>query len=191
MKFKMSAVLFLAAALFIISPVQSIQIFAQTPDEKEMMKKKEMEKKEMEKKEKMMKKENAKKSKSSQNREVVELKSNKGTATGDDPNITTGDMPNTMNLKGTPPANKGGNAKSGAGCKVIFDNFTDWRIKLYVNGAYRGTLGGFDDAYLYVRPSPNTVVYARADFDDGSYLYWGPTTYDCRSNEYIHFKMNP
>ncbi len=171
MKFKLMAVLFFAAAMFIISPLQATDVFAQKPTVKDKTK--------------------TKPKTSSQKKEVVELKSNKGTATGEDPNITTGDLPNTMNSPKTPPASKGGNSKGAAGCKVIFDNYTNYRIKLYVNGAFRGTLGGYDDAYLYVTPSRNTVVYARADFDDGSYLYWGPTTYDCQSNEYINFKMNP
>lgn len=167
MKFKLTAVLFFLAAMFIISPIQSTNVFAQDKTKKPKPKV------------------------TTQTKEVVELKSNRGTATGEDPNITTGDLPNNLNSKGTPPANKGGNSKGAAGCKVIFDNYTDWRIKLYVNGVYRGTAGSYDDAYLYVSPSPNVVVYGRADFDDGSYLYWGPTSYDCRSNQYIYFKMNP
>ena len=168
MKFKMLAVLFFVAAMFIISPFQTTSVFAQ--------------------------KDKGKKPKpkvTTQTKEVVELKSNKGTGTADDPNITTEELPNSMANRQNAPANKGGNSKGAAGCKVIFDNYTDWRVKLYVNGSYRGTVGGFDDAYLYVAPSSDTVVYARADFDDGSYLYWGPTNYDCRSNQYIYFKMNP
>ncbi len=173
MKFKLMAVLFFVAAMLIISPFQATNVFAQKPG-----------------KDKMANKPKPKPT-GNQNKEVVELKSNKGSGTADDPNITTEELPNSMANRQNAPANKGGNSKGAAGCKVIFDNYTDFRIKLYVNGSYRGTVGGFDDAYLYVAPSSDTVVYARADFDDGSYLYWGPTNYDCRSNQYIYFKMNP
>lgn len=167
MNFKMLAVFFLAAAMFIISPFQLTNVFAQKDKDKSKTKV------------------------TTQTKQVVELKSNRGTATGDDPNITTAEMPNNMNAKTTPPTSKGGNSKGATGCKVIFDNRTGWHVKLYVNGRYRGTVGEYDDAYLYVTPSSNTVVYARVDFDDGSWLYWGPTSYDCGHNQYINFKINP
>lgn len=173
MKFKLMAVLFFVAAVLILSPFQTTGVFAQKTGKDKMADKPKT------------------KTTNSQKQEVVELKSNKGTAVGDDPNITTEELPNKPNSTGTPPATKGGNSKGAAGCKVVFDNYTNWRLKLYVNGVYRGTVGGYDDAYLYVSPSPNVVVYARADFDDGSYLYWGPSSYDCRPNQFIYFKTNP
>jgi hypothetical protein len=61
-------------------------------------------------------------------------------------------------------------------------------IKTYVNGRYRGAMGGYDDALLHMAPGYITV-YARADFTDGTYLAWGPQSYTCSENQYIYFKM--
>lgn len=134
-----------------------------------------------------------KKRRKKQTRQEVELKASKGTSTGkgaSDPNIKEDETPNDPNTKRRPPAAKGGNSKGASyDCEVQFDNRTDLNIKTYVNGRYRGTLGGYDDAYLYIFPGYITV-YGRADFSDGSYLYWGPQSYTCSENQYIYFKMS-
>ncbi len=104
-----------------------------------------------------------------------------------DPNINNDKITNSKDSKAQPPASKGGTAK-GAPCEVQLDNWTQWIVKIYIDGEYHGTIGGYDESYTYAVPG-RVKVYARADFDDGSYLYWGPRDYSCGPNEYVYFKM--
>ncbi|HKR59135.1 MAG TPA: hypothetical protein VJS64_05335 [Pyrinomonadaceae bacterium] len=123
---------------------------------------------------------------------VIELKATKAPASRGskpDANIKNDKQTNDPNAKGTPPSSKGGGATRGGGnCEVRLDNWTNYLIKIYVDGIYRGVLDRYGNAVVYVGVG-ETRVYGRADFDDGSYLYWGPKTYDCGSNQYIYFKM--
>jgi len=124
-------------------------------------------------------------------KQTIELKGQKVTTRGaeKDPNIISDSPVNDPNAKIDPPPAKGGPvSRGGAACEVRFDNSTKLFIKVYIDGKYRGTIGPYDDAIGYAIPG-ETRVYARADFDDGSYVYWGPKTYDCNSGQYIYFKM--
>lgn len=122
------------------------------------------------------------------------LKSKRGTIErgGKDPNIKIDENPvNNVIRKNRKPIAKGGAKTRGGGdCKVIFGNYTEFQIKLYVNGNYRGTVTSFNDAYLYVAPNPATTVYARADFADGTFLSWGPEKYDCGANAFVYYRLD-
>ncbi len=123
---------------------------------------------------------------------VIELKAKRGVVArnGKDSNIKIDDAPNDANQKTRRPAAKGGvKTRGGGDCKIIFGNETEFRVKLYVDETYRGTVGGYDDAYLYIAPKPRTIVYARADFTDGSFLVWGPEEYECGANQFVYFKL--
>jgi hypothetical protein len=121
---------------------------------------------------------------------IIELTSTrveKGNAKKTDANIKHGEMANNPSAKRGAPPTKGG-VRSAGGCRVQFDNSTDLYIKVYVDGSFRGTMGPWDDSYVYVLPGI-TRVYARADYTDGSFRYWGPKEYDCGNDEYINFRM--
>ncbi len=125
-------------------------------------------------------------------RTVIELKGTKGAATRGseaDPNIKSDKQINDLNDQAEAPAQKGGVAtRGGGGCEVRLDNRTSLFIKIYVDGAYRGTLSPYGDSVVFVLPG-ETHVYARADFDDGTFYYWGPSAYACGAGQYIYFKM--
>lgn len=71
---------------------------------------------------------------------------------------------------------------------VVIDNWTGYYIDIYVNGNYRGTVSPYDKRVTWAIPGNNTL-YAKAVFNDGSYLYWGPkTTYTGYS---YTWKLNP
>ena len=128
-----------------------------------------------------------------QKEKVIELKATKSTTRGEgaDSNIKSDKQTNDPNSETAAPEKKGGaKTRGGVLCEVRFDNRTKWFMKLYVDGVYRGTLSPYGDAVVYTLPG-ETRVYARADFEDGSYLYWGPKDYECGPNHYIDFKMNP
>lgn len=124
--------------------------------------------------------------------EPIELKAQAGMTTRGtktDKNIKVDEKPNKAGESANPPAGKAGTRSSAAaGCRVELDNSTGWFIKVYVDGVFRGTMGKWDDSYLTVLPG-ETTVYARADFDDGSYKYWGPKLYSCGPGKIIYFKM--
>lgn len=123
---------------------------------------------------------------------VTELKGTKGEAArgGEaDPNIKEGKETNDPNAQIDAPPKKGGATTRGGGyCEVQFDNRTKWYIKVYVDGIYRGTLSPYGDGVVYAQPG-STSVYARADFDDGTYYRWGPSSYSCGPGQYIPFRM--
>lgn len=115
----------------------------------------------------------------------------RGSAT--DPNIKNDSTTNSEQQEAVGPESKGGSsdARGAAGlCRVEFDNYTRWIVKVYVDGTFRGVVGPYGEGTSFTLAGP-TRVYARADFDNGSYLYWGPKDYSCRSGQYIYFKMDP
>lgn len=120
----------------------------------------------------------------------IVLKSTRGAAERGkaDANIKQDQAPNDAKMKMDKPAAKGGTTR-GRGCRVDFDNRTAWAIKLFVDGSFRGVLGAYGDASVYVAGG-DTSVYARADFTDGTFLYWGPKLYDCPGGNYIRFRMD-
>lgn len=122
---------------------------------------------------------------------VIELKAQKPTTRGEDPNIKNDKETNDPNSELAAPEQKGGAKTRGGGyCEVRFDNRTKFFVKLYVDGAYRGTISPYGDGVAYTGAG-TTRVYARAVFDSGDYLYWGPNDYSCYSGQYVYFKMNP
>jgi hypothetical protein len=71
---------------------------------------------------------------------------------------------------------------------VIIDNWSGYYVDIYVNGNYRGTVAPYDKRVTWAIPGTNTL-YAKALFDDGSYIYWGPKT-TATGYEYT-WKLNP
>jgi len=125
------------------------------------------------------------------NAKAIELTSSTGTTArgGTDPHIKHGEMANDPNSKGgDAPRAKGGNTRGGDMCKVVLDNSTSWYIKIYVDGTYRGTMDPWGDSSTYTLAG-DTSVYAKAEFTDGTYRYWGPKGYDCGPGQYINFRM--
>lgn len=170
MKFKITAFFYLTIAFSVFAHLQSVKVFAQKTRVKQSSITKPVKPK------------------------FITLEAARGAiAQGEkDPNIKTENAPNDLSQTARRPAAKGGlkTRRGGGDCKVIFGNHTDFRINLYVNGVYRGTADSYGDARLYIAPNPETVVYARADFADGTFLFWGPESYDCGANQFVYFKLN-
>ena len=132
---------------------------------------------------------------SKQKKQSFVLKANKmeaGRGGEADPNIKDESTVNSQNQDFPAPKEKSGGTTRGAQgvCTVILDNQTKWRIQIYVDGTYRGTMAPFGDSTSYTGAGL-TRVYARAVFDDGSSLSWGPQDYTCYSGQYINFRMDP
>jgi len=99
-----------------------------------------------------------------------------------DPNVKDDSAANAKGkASGAPaPQEKSGEKPRGALCEVMFDNYTDLYVKTYVDGRYAGTMRPWGELYTYAIAGP-TVLYARADYTDGSFDHWGPTRISCNT----------
>lgn len=97
-----------------------------------------------------------------------------------DPNVKSDRAVNSK--AGTPrmaPPEKGGErARGGATCNVHIDNRSALYIQVWVDGNPEGMMGPWGDIYTWALAGP-TRLYARADFDDGTRLTWGPQEVRC------------
>ena len=99
---------------------------------------------------------------------------------GEDVNVKPGAEVNVRDKPSNvvPPA-----SKTPAGrtlCDVTFDNHTDLITKTYIDGRYAGTIRPF--GALSASTAPGTaMLYARAEYDDGSADAWGPVRISCRT----------
>lgn len=79
-----------------------------------------------------------------------------------------------MNVKGEPVKDDSrGDVYGPSYSDVVIDNWTGYYVDIYVNGNYRGTVAPWDKKVTWAIPGSNRL-YAKAVFNDGSYLYWGP-----------------
>src|SRR6266849_4222448 len=79
-------------------------------------------------------------------------------------------------------SDKAGKSKTGGygpyTCVVHVDNRTGWIINVWIDGHLRGVVGGGGDLYV-ATGNGATTFYARADFDNGTYVPWGPRSFTC------------
>lgn len=105
-----------------------------------------------------------------------------GRGTGADPNVKSDTGVNTKDKPSAipgPEAKTGEKSRGGQGiCEVTFDNYTRLWVKTYVDGEYTGMMRPWGRLTAYAI-SGRTVLYARADYEGGTYDYWGPTTVQC------------
>ena len=99
----------------------------------------------------------------------------RGSATSDD-NIKTAAGANDKAKVIPAPPKKGGKVTRGdyGSCPLYVDNRTGLWVNLYTDGAYRGQVSPYGNVIGYVGCG-STSFYARADYTDGSYRYWGPS----------------
>jgi hypothetical protein len=65
-------------------------------------------------------------------------------------------------------------------CAITFDNQTELFAKTYIDGRYSFTIRPFSEVSTVAVPG-STMLYARAEFDDGSADAWGPIRVNCRT----------
>ena len=65
-------------------------------------------------------------------------------------------------------------------CAITFDNQTELFAKTYIDGRYAFTIRPFSQVSTGAVPG-STMLYARAEFDDGSADAWGPIRVNCRT----------
>lgn len=103
-------------------------------------------------------------------------------AGAEDPNVKAGSEMNVRNRRpGTVPVEKPPAAHTG--CPITFDNQTDLFAKTYIDGVYAGTIRPFGALTAPATPGA-ALLYARAEYDDGSADAWGPIRASC-STKYV------
>ena len=56
---------------------------------------------------------------------------------------------------------------------VIVENYTSWYVKVYDDGNYQGTVSPYGKGY-FSDYGDIINLYAKAEFDNGTYNFWGP-----------------
>jgi hypothetical protein len=98
----------------------------------------------------------------------------------DDPNVK---VASEINVRTRPSQVAAPVSKTPTGkvlCSVMFDNYTDLFTKTYIDGQYAGTIRPFGELTASASPGA-TVLYARAEYDDGSADAWGPIRVTCKT----------
>lgn len=99
----------------------------------------------------------------------------RGDATSDQ-NIKQATASNNKASPVAAPVKKGGVRTRGSGdCALHVDNRTGLYVNLYTDGNFRGTISPWGDLEGWVGCG-STVFYARANYNDGTYEFWGPNT---------------
>jgi hypothetical protein len=117
---------------------------------------------------------------------TVETSGVKGQANSKDAHIKTSNATNSADQKIVPPPSKGGPTAKGpyGTCTLHIDNHTPLFVNLYMNGEFAGTVGPYGDLYPNITPGM-AELYARAVFDDGSVLTFGPRDYRCSGSDFV------
>jgi hypothetical protein len=99
---------------------------------------------------------------------------------GADPNVTPAPEVNVRDRPSgvVPPTGKGTAGRPQ--CLVTVDNHTDLITKAYIDGRYSGTIRPYGELAMSTAPG-SAVLYARAEYDDGSADAWGPVRVSCRT----------
>jgi hypothetical protein len=101
---------------------------------------------------------------------------------GDDSNVKSKSNENDASKAASGPIEKSGKTR-GFGpytCVVHVDNRTGWNVNVYIDGSFRGAVGGGGDLYL-ATGNGTTSFYARADFTNDTYIPWGPRAFTCNA----------
>ena len=90
------------------------------------------------------------------------------------------------------PASKGGpRAKGPYDCHLHVDNHTALYVDFYFNGAPAGSMGPWGDLYPQITEG-HASLYARAVFNDGSSVTFGPRDYVCTGDDNRYtWTLNP
>lgn len=94
-----------------------------------------------------------------------------------DENIDQRSMLNDSKDLPEAPPSKGGTKSRSIYCGVVVDNYTPYKIQIYINRRYKGLVAPYGKMELF-GPAGPTRLYARADFVDGHYDHWGPREMD-------------
>jgi len=111
--------------------------------------------------------------------EQVSDTAQKSRGSGSNDNIKSKSDKNDPNAEIPAPANKTDDKSRQGVCCITVDNYTSWKIQVFVDGDLHGLLFPWGEGTSCVY-SGATSVYARAEFNNGTYSDWGPRIFNCR-----------
>ena len=114
--------------------------------------------------------------------EVFKQKPQTRRGTGEDENIKSRSVENKADERMPAPASKGGEEdKERGGCLLIADNWTPWKVQMFVDGQYVGLVAPWGAASgNYAAGRHN--LYAVASFYNAPDITWGPHRMSCRGS---------
>jgi len=119
----------------------------------------------------------------------METKAAQSRGGGADENIKSKSVENNPKALPEAPPEKGGDKSRGGNvCHLLVDNYTRYKIQIFVDGDYVGLVSPWGDAKGSYIPNGFYTFYGVADFTDGSRLIWGPTRDYC---EDYYWKLTP
>ena len=86
------------------------------------------------------------------------------------------------------PPEKGGPKARGVTCRISVDNWTGYKVQLFIDGDYSGLIIPWGELATSAITG-RTTVYARAEFEDTSYVSFGPVTLDCQDGRTYAWKL--
>jgi hypothetical protein len=109
-----------------------------------------------------------------------------------DPNVKSLGGKNDHSKVPDAPPDKGGKSRGPGpwGCRVVIDNWTGYIVQTFVDGDFVGNVSRFGDGSVVVGNGA-TLLYARAEFTDGSSLFWGPQAVECPAGGRYRWKLTP
>jgi hypothetical protein len=109
----------------------------------------------------------------------------KGQADTQDSHIKSNSLANSPDQKIVAPQSKGGPQAKGpwGTCNIHIDNHTPYIVQFYFNGDLDGVMGPWGDLYPNITQGV-AELYARAVFDDGTVLTYGPREYRCSGGDF-------
>jgi hypothetical protein len=97
---------------------------------------------------------------------------------GEDENIKSSSAANDPEAAPPAPPEKGGDKTRGSLCYLTVDNYTEWKIQVYVDRDYVGLVSSWGKS-TGSYGGGSTRLYAVADFTDGTRYAWGPRVITC------------
>ena len=121
---------------------------------------------------------------------VVPLQSagQKAAAGAPDKNVKRKTEKNDPRKKIPAPPEKGGPKARGVTCRISVDNWTGYKVQLFIDGDYSGLIIPWGELATSAITG-RTTVYARAEFEDTSYVTFGPVTIDCQDGRTYAWKL--
>lgn len=119
---------------------------------------------------------------------VITDRAHKSRGDGEDQNISQQSDKNDPQWIVPAPPEKGGKRGGETWCRIVVDNWTPWKIQLYLEGHTHGLVGPFGELAIH-NPGASSRVYARAEFKDGPTRSWGPRVFACKTDQPYRWKL--
>ena len=113
--------------------------------------------------------------------QTVEQKAQKRRGTGEDENIKSRSLENKADEQAPAPPSKGGDdakTRGARGCFVVVDNWTPWKIQIFMDGDYVGLVSAWGEASGWYSSGRHNL-YGVASFYDAPDSTWGPQRISC------------